>query len=268
MNQFQPVRTPRSRLDGHLPLLITLIVGALLLAVIKPWGAVGGAPEVAVFTPSPEPPPSASPPPDVGYAGREYDPSIFGRGEPEAAWAIWPAGYLVTFGFVVQVQGVASPALSPRATSGPQATRRAVDTGPTWPSVLDVPEGNHLLLIGINTPRGFSTTAIRLVRLSAASKDSAMVIERQESPWPDHFTVIGMPSGLGDGLLKVWTPGRYRLDLVFDPGAISRSIEIRIAGASDQPAAPQDGSVPPTVAAGDPGSGPAASPSGTPGATD
>jgi hypothetical protein len=50
--------------------------------------------------------------------------------------------------------------------------------------------------------------------------------------------VIGLPSEAGDGLLQVWPPGRYRLDLLFDPGSISRSIEIRIDGPPQAAAAP------------------------------
>ena len=236
MNQFQPVRTRRSLLERHLrPLSITIVAG-LLLAIVKPWGGTGGPPQVTPVIPSP-PVPSASPSPDIGYAGRAYDASIFGRHEPEAVWAIWPAGYLTTFVFVVQVPGVAGQP-APSASRGPQpgrppasqSPRPAPQADPSWPSVFDVPEGNHLLLIGINTPRGFGATTVALTRLSSGGRGTPIFIERQKSPWPDHFTVIGMPSESGDALLKVWPPGRYRLDLVFDPGAISRSIEIRIAG--------------------------------------
>jgi hypothetical protein len=245
VNQFQPVRTRLSPLERHVRLLSVTIVAGLLLAVIKPWGGSGGSPQVTAVSPSPSVA-SPSPSPDIGFAGRAYDASIFGRQEPEAVWAIWPAGYLVTFGFVVQVPGVAAPEPAPSASRGPHAGRpaeshsprpAAAGTDPSWPSVFDVPEGNHLLLIGINTPRGFVATTVALTRISNGNRDAPILIERQKSPWPDHFTVIGMPSESGDDLLKVWPPGRYRLDLAFDPGAISRSIEIRIAGPAGGPTA-------------------------------
>jgi hypothetical protein len=246
VNQFQPVQTRPSGFDRRVRLLTTIIAGGLLLAILKPWGgaAPAGIPPFAAHSPSAAAAPSGSPPPDVGYAGRAYDASIFGQHEPEAVWSIWPAGYLVTFGFVVQVPGVAPPlpTRSPGAPAPRQTPARnggnPPSTDPNWPSSFDLPEGNHLLLIGINTPRGFFATNVALTLLSSANHEAPVRIARQVSPWPDHFTVIGMPSESADGLLKVWPPGRYRLDLRFDPGTIQRSIEIQIAAPPVRQVAP------------------------------
>ena len=159
-----------------------------------------------------------------------YDRSIFGNHEPEAVWEIWPAGFLVTFGFVIQVPG-ASAAPSPSAQPGSSVVE-PIDSGgplgPAWPSRLDLPDGDHLLLIGIDMPHGYRVTTSRLARIDPFTADVAVPIQQFKSPWPEHFVVLGIPTTPGKELLDVWPPGRYRLDLTFAPGEISRSIEIQI----------------------------------------
>lgn len=242
MHASQQLRPPPSRFDGHLGALAIVVVVALTVAVVKPWGSNSGA-LVPVPEPTPSPLPSPSPTlsAELGFNGLLYDPSIFGNREPEATWGIWPAGYLTTFGFVVQVAGVASP--SPghsSAPGGPSTASTAApsgssgDNGPVWPSRFVVPEGDHLFLIGINMPRGFVVATAQLGRYPAQGEQAqrelvAVAIRQFTPPWP-HFTVIGIPTAAGDGRLDVWPAGRYRLDLTFEPGTIYRSIEIEIAG--------------------------------------
>lgn len=218
MHASHPVRPPSSRTDGHLGAIGSFLVLALAVAIIKPWGSGAGA-SIAAETPPPVPSPSPSlppsTPPQIGFSGLAYDPSIFGNHEPEATWGIWPAGYLVTFGFVIQVSGAPSPSPGP--------------FGPIWPARFVVPEGDHLLLIGINMPHGYLIGSARLGRYPAAGGLVDVGIERLRAPWPDHFAVIGIPTAAGDSRLDVWPPGRYRLDLTFEPGGISRSIELLVA---------------------------------------
>jgi hypothetical protein len=57
---------------------------------------------------------------------------------------------------------------------------------------------------------------------------------RPPSPWPAHFTVVAVDAGNGRDPKESWLPGRYVFHLVFEPGRISRSIEIVI----DAPATP------------------------------
>lgn len=231
------------------------VLGALLVAIIKPWGAPV-ATTVVVATPSPSlslsPSASASVPPEIGFSSLQYDPSIFGNHEPAPTWAIWPAGYLVTFGFVVQVPGTAStvpqgsaspsarPHPTPTATAGAAAARSPSPgpgqaSDPDWPTRFVVPEGNHLFLIGINMPRGYSVGSAQLGRYGPDGNLVSVDVERLQSPWPEHFAVIGIPTSSGEGRLDVWTPGLYRLDLDFEPGAISPSFEVLIAGPTDGP---------------------------------
>lgn len=254
MHEPHPVRPPPSHLDGHLGAIGVLVVIAIAVAILKPWGSNLGT---SVSGQAPSPPPSAAPPPSpspspkaaIGFNGLAYDPSIFGNREPEAIWGIWPAGFLTTFGFVIQVPTAASPSTS-RPSSEPVATPAApsdspspapvrsgsgVNSGPVWPARLEMPEGDHLLLIGINTPRGYRIASAHLARYLTDGSLLAVVTEPLRSPWPAHFAVIGVPTASGDGLLDVWPPGRYRLDLTFDPGGIQSSIEILIAGPSIEP---------------------------------
>lgn len=238
MHASQQLRPPPSRFDGHLGALAIVVVVALTVAVVKPWGSNSGAPvPVPAQTPSPLPSPSPTLSADLGFNGLLYDPSIFGNREPEATWGIWPAGYLTTFGFVVQVAGVASPSPGHSSAPGgrpsastPAPSGSSGDNGPVWPASFVVPEGDHLFLIGINMPLGFVVASAQLKGEHAEDRDPVEIgIKQFTPPWP-HFTVIGIPTAAGDGRLDVWPAGRYRLDLTFDPGTIYRSIEIDIAG--------------------------------------
>jgi hypothetical protein len=51
------------------------------------------------------------------------------------------------------------------------------------------------------------------------------------TPWPDHFTIVGISGAKGSPILGPWPPGRYRLDVLIQPGAITRSIGVVIEGA-------------------------------------
>jgi hypothetical protein len=244
MHASQQLRPPPSRFDGHLGVLAMFVVAAITVAIIKPWGTNSGAPVLPPNqTPSPRPSPSPTLSAQLGFNGLVYDPTIFGIHEPEATWGIWPAGYLTTFGFVVQVPGAESPA--PASSHAPEdrptpstaaGSGAADDGGPIWPSRFVVPEGDHLFLIGINTPRGYVVTSAQLARYSADGDAVDVGIQQFKPPWP-HFAVFGIPTSAGGGRLDVWPAGRYRLDLAFDPGRISRSIEIEIDGPGLDPVA-------------------------------
>ncbi len=70
--------------------------------------------------------------------------------------------------------------------------------------------------------------ATHLVRYSTDSADVPVNLERFASPWPSHFAVLGIPTTPGQDLLNVWPPGQYRLDLTFNPGGITRTVDIQI----------------------------------------
>jgi hypothetical protein len=233
MAELQRVRPP-SLVDRHLGALVRLLLVIIAVAVAKPWAWGGDAGSNAV-TPPPTSAvslasPAATPPPPLGFEDLVYDRTIFGLREPTPAWGLWPAAFLVTFGFVFQMQDGSpfpSPAtipgtIEPSASGGNQAP---VDGGPSWPSQFTPPPGYHLFLIGINMPKGFSLRSATLLQVDAGANPAPVELKYLDSPWPDHFAVIGIPGPAATDRLSVWAPGDYRLTLVFDPG-VSRTIEI------------------------------------------
>lgn len=235
MSDLQPVRSPSTLLSGHGVLIGGLVITALLVAMLKPWGSADTGQASADPTPTATPSPSPTPSPAAknGYSDLEYDPTIFGDTEPPAVWGLWPTGYLVTFGFVSQIPDdpVASAAAStsPSGAASPSTPVRppSDDGGPTWPARFDVPNGSHLLLVGIDMPRAIKLTSASLQRVDPNGGLTVVPIERFPPPW-QHFAVVGLPLRPGDRHLEVWPAGRYRLDLTFDPAGIRRSIDLVI----------------------------------------
>jgi hypothetical protein len=231
VSELTPVRLRRSRIDGAARLLAMFLLGGLVVAIIKPWGAgpsagrPGTSPLASAVATGPSPTEDV-----VGFSGLDYDPAIFGSHEPEATWAIWPAGYLVTFGFVIQLSGDASPTPGAgRPTGNPSASAQPL--GPSWPARFDVPEGNHLFLIGVNMPKGFVLASHELLRAGPDRTYTTIPSAELNSPWPSHFAVLGIrdPLSYSGTRLIVWPAGDYRLQLTFEPGGITRSMDIRIA---------------------------------------
>ena len=52
------------------------------------------------------------------------------------------------------------------------------------------------------------------------------------SPWPDHFAIIGFAAAGGGGSMQAWPAGHYRLDVVIEPGHLTRTVEIVIDAAA------------------------------------
>lgn len=242
MSDLKPVSRPAFLLDGRGGQVLAVIGLAIVIALLKPWGDPGAPTPlpIAASVPTPSPSPAASRTPDpLDVDSRPYDPLIFGDKELRATWGLWPAGYMVSFGFAMRAEPSSPPAGGP--SRGPTSLDETA--GPIWPEAIDVPHGNHLLLIGVNTPVGFSLDDVRLTRNLADGRVEVVPIVRPPSPWPSHFNVIAVDDGYGTSRTAFWTPGLYRLDLVVDPGTIERSIEIRIEGrpisvAPNRPEAP------------------------------
>jgi len=250
MTDLTPVPRPSSVLDGWGGRVATLIALAMLIAFIKPWGPAGvGTPQPSIASapsPSPSPSPSASPSPtpDLRDAfSRRYDPLIFGDKELRPGWGLWPAGYMVSFGFAMHVEPQSAPSGGP----SPSSSGLAQPGSPDWPVAIEIPYGNHLLLVGVNTPEGYSIGDVQLTRYEAGVTPvrngddgrAQVPIVRPLSPWPSHFTVIGVDAGYGVERTALWTPGRYRMDIVVKGGTAVHSIEILVDGPPDpDPTAP------------------------------
>jgi hypothetical protein len=252
MSDLTKVTGPSSPLEGTSAKVIVVVLAGILVAVLKPWA--GPAPPAATIASEP-PRPTTQPSSDVIA---HYDPSVFGVYEPAPDWELWPAGYLVSFGFAMRIDNglkdpppVAAASAAPGASSTPAQTARPAPTRsvadePAWPSSITITASSHLALIGINTPLGHRVSATAL-RLEPDGTTTAFRVLKLPSPWPTHFTVIALDDGSGRSPRESWPAGRYRLHLRFDPGPIVRDIEIDI-GDSEAPALPSS-SVPPTNAA-------------------
>lgn len=224
MAEVRWVGPPSSGLGGRPRLLGGLLVALLVVLVVKPWGNAADR-STEGRLPSPLPTSEPSPAASHGFDPlHHYDPAIFGIHEPAPGWAIWPAGYLVTFGFVIEVSGT-PPASAAPGSPRPSVAAAAPDDG-AWPSSFVIPDGNHLFLIGIDMPTGIALSTARLERTDVVGENAVVPVTRLRSPWPSHFAVLGIDDGAGG--LKVWDSGSYRLDVVFVPGSISRSVEIGI----------------------------------------
>ena len=262
MADLQPVRPPRSPFSGHGALIGSIVVIGVLLAAVKPWGGTGGPPAATLF-PSAAVAPSIEAPDgsDAAVAtpsefDLRYRPDLFGP-EPPPRWGLWPAGYITTMGFVLPVPPEASPGVRPSARPSAPATASAPGSAtasppgsattrpsspsssgaPDWPARIDITEGNHLLVLGISTPVGYQVPEIGLFRSETDGTSSQVETEILPTPWPDHFTVIGIRGSAPDGSLRVWPDGDYRLDWRTEPGGIRQSIEIKIrSGPLESPA--------------------------------
>ncbi len=75
MSELRRVSGPPSRIDRHLGRILVILLVAVLVAVVKPWGAAHDLSQ-AIVAPSPSPTPSPSPPTPTGP--RQYDIVQFG----------------------------------------------------------------------------------------------------------------------------------------------------------------------------------------------
>jgi hypothetical protein len=243
MSDMIRVPGPSSPLEGRSAKVIAVIAIGLLVAVIKPWGTA--TPPLARATPAPSAaavtPRPGTPTPFDAFAN--YDHELFGIYEPEPRWELWPAGYLVSFGYAIRIGSTGTDASQPpgppgasaspgRPVASPSKTAKPGTDEPTWPATITIADGNHLGLIGVNTPLGYRLTSIVIVRMRADGSEQPLDVVTPESQWPSHFTVIGLAQGAGGGVVENWPIGQYRLDLDFEPGSISRSIAIVVSGSS------------------------------------
>ena len=243
MSDLIRVPGPSSPLEGRSAKVIAVIVIGVLVAIVKPWGTITPGPAAPRASPTAS---LALASPPSSPAIPNYNPEVFGLYEPTPNWELWPAGYLVSFGFATRIESgtAASPqpvapsssvspappepsgsAGSPNPPGGsgdPQATQ------PVWPSTIRFSSGSHLSLLGINTPLGYAVTEVTLTRDDPSGLETDVATVLPPSPWPAHFTVVAIDAGNGRDPEESWPPGTYVFRLQFEPGAISRHIEIVI----------------------------------------
>ena len=216
MAELQPVPHAPSPVAGREGAVAVLLVIALLAVIVKPWGSTADRAEP---TASPFPSHTAQPSTAVGKAP-DLQVALFGPFEPTPEWSIWPAGYFVSVMYVARAPRTEPrPSLALSATSPP---------GADWPARIEVGEQDHLLWLGIDTPRGFKLETATLRRVDADGTRTIVDTRLVPSPWPSHFSVVALQRGTSDTALTVWPSGDYGLQLVVSPGDIRRTIEISI----------------------------------------
>lgn len=255
MSDLRPVRPRPSIVDRNLDFVVRVVVIGIVVAVLKPWTWFPGA---SPANPTIGPVPAASssglpgPDPTIHVIGEDlaYDPAIFGQREPTPHWDLWPAAYLVTYGFVIQLgspnqTAVPLPVESPSASSSPTppptpapTPTAPADGGPSWPDSFTVPAGYHMFLIGIDMPTGYGLSGARLLReRGGTGAATEIALTHPPAPWPDHFAVLGIPAAANAEHVSVWSPGTYRLELEFTftgtgsvlgNGHVTRAIRITI----------------------------------------
>lgn len=241
MAEFQPVPIGRPPPRSWLPALGSSLAIILALAIVKPWHALGpGAGAVPAASASTGRAAAGTP-----QAQRErdiYDPRLFGNYEPEPAWELWPAGYVVEFGIAgpvdVHGQESAAPSGGVAATADPGATPATGPPDQTVPPplptpgpehVVDLGASDHLIALGINTPAHVRVTEVALwMQAGTVCCDQPISTIRLPTLWEsEHFLVIGIADPLRPGEAGAWLAGEYRLDLVTEGGEI-RSVRLRV----------------------------------------
>jgi hypothetical protein len=255
MSEVRRVPGSSSPLEGRSGKILAVVVAGILVAIAKPWGTSAPAPTApARATPSAPATPGAS-----VTRLRNYDPDVFGLYEPTPRWELWPAGFLVSFGFATRIESLTvgpdapsappdgSPQPStPAASSTPAPAGSPPGSGPgtdepVWPATITVSAGSHLSMLGINTPLGYAVAGVTLWQRDPTGGLTRVRVVLPPSPWPAHFTIMAMDDGNGVDPRESWPPGDYLLDLKFEPGAIARQVEILIDGPTDA-VAPNPGS--------------------------
>lgn len=248
MAEFQPVPIGRPPPRSWLPALGSSLAIILALAIVKPWYALGPG-EAAVQASSASAGPAVARTPEPQRERDIYDPRLFGNYEPEPAWELWPAGYVVEFGIAgpVDVHGQESP--SPwggAASADPGATPAAPVTAPpgqTVPPALPSPglahvvnlgASDHLIALGINTPADVRVTEVKLwMQVGDACCDQPISTIGLPTLWESqHFLVIGIADPLRPGEAGAWLAGEYRLELVTEGGEI-RSVRLHVTAPAD-----------------------------------
>ncbi len=250
MSDLQRVPAPRLPFGRHgelAALVLDVIVGIL---VVKPWGDGTGqlgdadaGPTRAL--PTATPPVAAAPTPfEAGYV---YDQSIFGPFEPNPEWSVWPGGFFVTVLYVTreaEVPATASPgppAVSPGASVGPSGS------GPPpspevdgWPAAVVIGPGDHLLWLGLDTPRAWTVREARVWRVNEDGSRAPVPVVELPSQWGPHLTIIGIPVAEGSERLSIWPKGSYDLEVTLDPDGSQRSIRVEIQTLPEPTPSPED----------------------------
>jgi hypothetical protein len=228
VTELRKVTGPTSRSDRNTWRLVAIVVAAILIALIKPWGTGRPAsPTGGVASPPASPSPSGA---DIAARGTGLSDFLtFGTNEPPPGWELWPAGNLASFYFAMRIgidpTPVAEPSGPAVAPSPSIGDRRGPDGAvpADWPTIR-IPAGSTLDLVGINHPVGRAVALVSFVALDAP-RGAPIHAVLATSPWPDHFTIFGLATGATDEL-GPWPTGHYRLTVLVEPDGSTRNLDI------------------------------------------
>ena len=248
MAEFERVALrPRPKRDW-LPSAGIVVAALIGLAILKPWGASGPGVSSADATALP----TFFVRPTERTGPRPYDPILFGGREPDPAWELWPAGYVVEFGLAgpVKVQGPRGASPAPGESAAPLQSAPPVAASPSpkparsaFPSppvptpvvddgVVDLGTTSHLVALGINTPADVHIETVTLSRLAGDALTPVPVVRLTTYFESTHFIVIAPEDPAAPGQTIPWAPGRYRLVLAGAFGEV-REIDLRVRAALD-----------------------------------
>jgi hypothetical protein len=95
------------------------------------------------------------------------------------------------------------------------------------------------VLIAINRPLGHTIEDDGLTRDDQGGGGAtALHPILGTSPWPSHFTTIGLGDGGGSTEMQPWPTGTYHLALSIGPGRATRSLEVIVEKTRASPAPP------------------------------
>lgn len=234
MAKLQPVPRAPSPFSGREGPVAIMLGIALLVMIVKPWGS--GMPEP---TPYQTPTPTSTVTATSGGLATTLQTDLFGPFEPTPEWSIWPAGYFVSVMYVAraprnEVPPSTAPGGRPDASHSASAEPSASpEPGAEWPATIEVGAEDHLLWLGIDTPRGWSLDSAILHRIAVDGTNRLVPTRMIPSPWPSHFSVLALAARGDRTALAVWPAGDYRLTLRASPGDIQHTIEIRIRTTPD-----------------------------------
>ena len=227
----------------------------LVLVIVKPWESSRNA-----TAGDPTPPPTFFVRPTERTGVPDYNPILFGLREPDPAWELWPAGYVVRFGMAgpVRVHGQdgASPApgttgapapTEPGSSNEPAASRAPeaspapepevspdVTPPPPEPGVIDLGPADHLVALGINMPLDFRVISIDLEfeRGEDCCLEAVPYVHLPTLWESGHFVVIAPEDPSARGQPDTWRAGEYVLYLAAQDGEL-REIRFVVRPAGD-----------------------------------
>ena len=239
MDDLTPVKGPPTPFEGRSAKVLALVVIALLVALIKPWGSGSGRRPA----PGGREPRRATPVARAGEsdahstrsrttttrssgstsrsrAGSCGRPAISCRSATRSGSRArrrrrpprHPAPSPGASASAIRARRPRSSVVgagrrpAPSRDAGPMPTGAPADGEPIWPATIRITDGNHLGLIGVNMPLGYRVTGIGVFRTTDGADEPLDVIT-PASDWPSHFTIIALADESRSEAIERWPPG-------------------------------------------------------------